>query len=487
MITALVQSSTATTVITVGLVSAGVVSFSSSLGIIFGANIGTTVTAQLVAFKVTAFAPLFIIAGFLISIFGRSYKYIGKGMFYFGLLFFGLTLISTAIEPIKNEPHILELFSALSNALIAVIAGFIFTVIVQSSSVTTGMVVVLAGSGLVTLEHGIPILLGANIGTTVTTIISSIRFGLHAKRAAVAHVLFNLIGAILLLSLIGPFSNLIEYIGGSTAQQIANAHTVFNVGAALLFLILLKPFKILVEKIVRGTEEEILLTTKYLPEKLPDNNEEVFSLIEKELAYSLEITRRLFDKAVNYLKHPNGQELNTIDKLEVLNDLIDERIEAALLETSRRKLTSSQAEQIVLLVRISNLIEQLGDVSHDLSELPRTMTKGELSLSRESYKGIDLIYSRFKKAYLDLSKGFPNNSSTKVGIILKSESIYPLISKGYKNHVELLKEKKAYAGSIYVESLSVFEGSVTKLKELGNLANTYTLLRKKDKKQTGHN
>ena len=286
-VTGVIQSSTAATVITVSLVSAGVISFTQSLGVIFGANVGTTITAQLVAFNVTAYAPYFIISGFLISLLGRSYRYIGRGIFYFGLVFFGLNLVAEAIIPIKTHPQVIEIFANLSNIYTAVFMGFLITAVVRSSSVTTGLVVILSASGVLSLDQGIPILLGSNIGTTVTALLASLGLSLHAKRAAVAHTLFNIVGALILLPLIPPFINLIQSIGGSTAQQIANAHTIFNVGLAILFLAILTPVQRLVTWLVKGDEKEVLIGTQYLNNHLPKSNRRAFSLIEKELSYLL--------------------------------------------------------------------------------------------------------------------------------------------------------------------------------------------------------
>src|SRR3989338_182742 len=234
IISALMQSSTATTVITVSLVSTGIISFYQSLGIIFGANIGTTITVQFISLKITSLAHFFMIGGFILSIVGRSYRYLGKALFYFGLLFFGLNIISDAVLPIKDDPFILDLFSKLSNVFIALLAGFLVTATVQSSAITTGIVVVLAINGIISLSQALPILLGSNIGTTVTAFISSMRLNVFARRAALAHSIFNVMGVLLLLPFITPFSKFIMYIGGSEAQQIANAHTIFKIAAAFV-------------------------------------------------------------------------------------------------------------------------------------------------------------------------------------------------------------------------------------------------------------
>ncbi|RME55405.1 Na/Pi cotransporter family protein [Candidatus Woesearchaeota archaeon] len=469
--TALVQSSTATTVITASLVSAGLISFAQSLGIIFGANIGTTITAQLIALKLTSFAPYFIVIGFFISIFGKNYKYVGKVLFYFGLVFFGLTLVSDAIAPLKNDPAIINMFANTSNMFFALIAGFIFTVIVQSSSVTSGIVIILATNGLLSLEQSIPLLLGANIGTTATTLIASSKLNLFAKRSAMAHAFFNIGGALLLLPLIKPFVKLITYLGGSTAQQVANAHTIFNVGVALLFLILLTPFKKLIEYIVKGDEEEILLEPKYLKNSLPKSTKKSFELIEKELAYSLDTTSRMYDKAIANLKMPTAKLTNQIEKFEALSDLLDEKIEVSLLELSRRELDENEAKRIVMLVRLSNAIEQLSDFAEDLSNLPKSEN---FQASEEAMLGIDLVYVKLRDYFDLINDNFLNLRKKKIDINIES-----IITKSYARHVKIIKNKTTYAPSLFVESLSLMEGAVNKLKEIAHLSVSYEELKRK--------
>ncbi|MDP3882223.1 MAG: Na/Pi symporter [Nanoarchaeota archaeon] len=256
--TALAQSSTAITVILVSLVNSGVIKFTQSLGIIIGSNVGTTLTGQLIAFKLTAFAPIFIIAGFIVSLIGGKYKVIGKPLFYFGLVFFSLELISDIVSPLSNDPNIIKIISYSSNVFIAVLAGAVLTLILQSSAVTTGLVIVFTASGLISLDQGIPLLLGANIGTTATALIAATMMNKEAKKTALAHFLFNLLGVLIILPFLGPFTDLVSQFGQTEANKLANAHTIFNVAIAIIFLLALTPFRKLVE---------------YLGDKLYKNNQ----------------------------------------------------------------------------------------------------------------------------------------------------------------------------------------------------------------------
>lgn len=244
-----IHSSTATTVITVSLIDAGLLSFYNSLGIIVGANIGTTITTQLVALKLTAFAPAFILIGFIIRFIPWKYKFLGKPIFYFGMVFFSLLLVATYVEPISTDPSVVVLFSKISNLYYGILAGFIFTAIVQSSGITTSLAVILVGTNLLTFNQSLGIIFGANIGTTITAIVASIRLNREARRAAIAHTLFNVLAVLMILPFAFAFGNFIQGLGGSLERQVANAHLIFNLGAAVIFLAFVKPFNWFIMKI----------------------------------------------------------------------------------------------------------------------------------------------------------------------------------------------------------------------------------------------
>ncbi|HNU36246.1 MAG TPA: Na/Pi symporter, partial [Methanomassiliicoccales archaeon] len=301
LLTATVQSSAATTVIAVSLVNTGTISFASSMGVIVGANIGTTITAQLVAFKLTAFGPLFILVGFVWGLIGGRYKFIGKPLFYFGLVFFGLELVSGSLDPIREDPQIISLISNLDNFFIALLVGVLFTTAVQSSSVTSGLMVVLASSGLLTLEQTIPVLLGTNIGSTTTTLFASAKMDLWARRAATAHLLFNVAGVLIFIPLAGSLAAVVVDLTPDVGRQVANAHLIFNVVTAVIFLVLIRQFQKVVVRAVPGEEKEVLFRPKFLSKELPDDNIKAFRLIEQELGHSLEVTKELLDTSFSSL------------------------------------------------------------------------------------------------------------------------------------------------------------------------------------------
>ncbi|MEZ4228939.1 MAG: Na/Pi cotransporter family protein [Polyangiaceae bacterium] len=465
VLTTVVQSSSATTIIAVGLVNAGAISFSGSLGIIIGANVGSTFTAQLVALKLTSFAPFFIVLGFAISLVGRRYRFLGRPIFYFGLVFLALSLVSDAIAPIAKDPRVPELLARYGNLWIALLAGFLFTVIVQSSSVTTGVVVLLAGSGIIELDQAIPLLLGANLGTTSTSILAASQMSLHARRAAIAHLLFNVGGVVLFLPFVTPFASLVRGWGGDAARQVANAHLAFNCVTALIFLVLVRPFGRLVERLVRGHEEEILFVTEHLTPRLPESSEEAFLQVEAELAHLLQVTRRLFRTAFELIATPTAAATRTVDKLESLNDFLDQQIEQALLTLSKRDLDASANERMMLLIRTSNQLEQLGDTTSAIQRASDNL--GEESLPMELRADLAELGARLDHSFEILERDFPQVTPDSIEELKQNQrELRDLINEKYRDHIQHAASDPQYVGAPVVDLLSLCESASNQLREI---------------------
>ena len=249
LVTAVIQSSSATSVIAVGLVNGGVLSFQNSVGVIFGANVGTTITAQLVAFKLTAFAPVIIILGFALSFVRSRISIFGKSIFYFGFVFFSLNLISSTLGPLKDEPVLRDYLVQPQNVMLAVLAGCLFTAVVQSSSVTTGLAIIFTQQGLLSLDNALPLVIGANIGTTVTALIAMVNMDFNAKKTALSHLLFNVGGVVIALPFLVVFGDMLNDFDIDPAVMLANAHLAFNLVTTLIFLAFIKPFTRMVDRI----------------------------------------------------------------------------------------------------------------------------------------------------------------------------------------------------------------------------------------------
>ena len=242
MVTAVIQSSSATSIISISLVNAGVLSFKNSVGIIFGSNIGTTITAQLVAFKLTDFAPFLIIIGFFLSMIRSRFSIFGKAIFYFGFVFFSLNLIASSLEPLQQNDTLMKILSQPQNPFYAILFGCMFTAIVQSSSVTTGLAIVFTQQGLLGLENAVPIIMGANIGTTATAFIAVFNMDIAAKKAALSHFLFNIGGVIIFTPALLIFGHHLSKIEMEPAIALANIHLVLNLATSLIFTLAINPF-----------------------------------------------------------------------------------------------------------------------------------------------------------------------------------------------------------------------------------------------------
>ncbi len=241
IVTAVIQSSTTVSTLTVSLVDSGVISFRNSLLILLGTNVGTTSTGWIVTFQSVLLGPIFIVLGTLISIVPARISTIGKSIFYFGLIFFSLSLISDALGPVRNDPRVVEWLLAARNPFVGVLVGIIITVIIQSSSVVVGLVIILVTQGLMSLDAAIPIIVGANVGTTSTALIVSLRMTASAKLTALTNFLFNFCGMLLIFPFMGALGVLVQELAAGPGVQVALALTLSNLVTSVFFLLLLNP------------------------------------------------------------------------------------------------------------------------------------------------------------------------------------------------------------------------------------------------------
>jgi Na/Pi-cotransporter len=237
-----VQSSSATTALTVALVDAGTISFRSSLGVLLGANIGTTSTAWLISLKLTSLGPFFIVFGAVLGALPTRFRMLGKGAFYFGFIFFSLEVVSFTLKPLAQNPVFAEVLSQSSTPLMGVLAGMLITAIVQSSSITTGLCILLVQQNIMAASAAIPIVIGANIGTTATALIASIKMQKTARRVAMANLCFNTFGVLLFLPFLGQFAAWVVGFAGDPGMAVAWAQLIFNIVMTVAVLVLLRIF-----------------------------------------------------------------------------------------------------------------------------------------------------------------------------------------------------------------------------------------------------
>jgi len=375
-VTMVIQSSSATTVMLVSFVNSGLLAFSQALGVILGSNIGRTVTAQIVAFKVTDYALLLIAAGALMSLFSKkdTVKNLGYIILGFGLLFYGMKVMSDTMKPLRSDPAFNSILTSFENPFLGILAGAIFTALVQSSSATTGIVITLASGGSITLEAGIPLIFGANLGTCITALLAGLNASRDAKRVAVAHITFNLIGVLLFCFWIPTFADWVSQTSQNIPRQIANAHTFFNIIASIVFL----PFTGYIAKAIihyfpdkeldRNIEKPAVL---HLDESLLDQPTAAINNAQAEIKGVV----GLMERVVGTLVRPfiNGQDLNDIENEEVdlisatnqrveKIDFLNDKITEYLVATSKSDLSTKQSKELFTLTSIVNYLSSMNDL-----------------------------------------------------------------------------------------------------------------------------
>ncbi len=374
--TMLFQSSSATTVLTIGMVSAGLISFYSSLGIILGADIGTTLTVQLVVWKMTALSPVVVILGGLIWAIGRnSWTLIGEALFYFGLMFFGLSLATTATAPLQDTPFFVHLFQETKNPLLGVLVGAVFTGIIQSSAIPISMLVILAQQGAMGIENALPIVMGANVGTTATALLAGSVASISGKRSAASHFLFKFLCVLICLAVFPFFVDILKRMSTSAAQQIALGHLLFNVLLAVSFIFILKPFSRLIEKLIPGTEETLPLWPLYLNETCLNNPPEALRCVKKELEREAFLANRMMTESLALFEHYERARQENILYMELVVDHLRKDVVRYLWKLSRNSLTAQPSRTLFNYTAMVDDIERIADHAVNIIELARTRNK----------------------------------------------------------------------------------------------------------------
>ena len=379
-VTAVINSSTVTTVLVVGFISAGLMTLSQSVGVIMGANIGSTVTAQLIAFRITEAALLMIGIGFLMQFAStqeamRQYGGILMGL---GLVFFGMSIMSDAMGPLRTYEPFLEFVRRLENPAIGILVAAVFTGVIQSSAATMGIAIVMASQGLINLPTGIALALGANIGTCGTALLAAIGKPRDALRAALIHVIFNVCGVLIWVGFIGQLSGFTQLISpthpelsgtarlaAEVPRQIANAHTLFNVANTLLFIGLTTQFARLVQWLVPDKPpgaEALVVRAKYLDEELISTPSLALDRVRLEVLHMGECVDKMMSRIMPAILSGNRRTLREIELMDNDVDTLHAQIITYLGKISRLSLTEKQTATLMRLMAAVNDLENIGDV-----------------------------------------------------------------------------------------------------------------------------
>ena len=401
-ITAVIQSSSATTVMVVGFVNSGMMTLRQAVWIIMGANIGTTITGQLIALDVSAIAPLLAFLGVALVVFVKKQKVHHYGLILAGLgiLFVGMDMMSTSMMPLRDSEAFVALMTKFSNPVLGILAGAIFTAVIQSSSASVGILQALATSGLIGLGNAVYVLFGQNIGTCITAILAAIGTNRNAKRTTIIHLMFNIIGTTIFttICILTPLTNVIEGLTpGNPAAQIANMHTLFNVVTTLLLL----PFGTYLAK----------LATKILPEK-KDENADVMHMefirpmetkrdtqiglsaiavtsIRKEVHRMMTMARENVDKSFQAVKEGSTALLEDVREREEYIDFLNKEISKYISKTLVNESNPRDSKYISALFKVCGNVERIGDHAMNICEYTKLIERQKISFSSEVKREID--------------------------------------------------------------------------------------------------
>lgn len=388
VVTSIIQSSSAVTVLVVGFVNAGLMTLKQALGVIYGANIGTTMTGQIMRLKITDYALPIIAIGVVINLAAKSdrLKNLGNAITGFGILFLGLTTLGSGADYVKNNPWLQELIiNYTKNPLAAVAIGAFATAIIQSSSASTGLVIALAQVGLLDFHSAAGIVLGNNIGTCITAWLASLHTDRAARRTAYAHVLFNITGVTLILPFFDQAVKFIQTTAPDVVGQIANIHTLFNISTTLLFIPLTGWFVKLLYHLVPELEGQITYGPRYLNKLLLETPEAAFAALYKELQHCHEVAtlmvKQIFQSVFENDRAPLPDVLKEED---ILNNLQSELISYVVL-LSKQRLDIDQSQQIPAILHIVGDAERIGDHAKDMVELAHNKTEEKIIFSEEAH------------------------------------------------------------------------------------------------------
>ncbi|MGI9666415.1 MAG: Na/Pi cotransporter family protein [Acidimicrobiia bacterium] len=401
-ITAVVQSSSVTTVLVVGFISAGLMTFIESVPIIIGSNVGTTITAQVIAFNVTTWALGFVAVGFLIAATARKQRSRAQGtaLIGLGLIFLGMTVMGEAMSPLRTYVPFIELMATLDSLLVGIVVGAVFTAAVQSSSATTAVVIVLASQGLISLEAGIALILGANIGTSVTAMLAAIGKPLDAQRAAVAHLLFNVIGVLIWIPLIGLVADWVMSIGGGIEREIANAHTIFNVANALIFLPFVNQFAALVTKLLPDRPDQGLVSPRYIDDELLRAPSLALAKARMEMMRMASRVQTMLTEIMPAVIDGNPDELHGIEAMDDEVDALHGLILEFLGRVSQERLSEPSSAELVDLIEATNALEAVGDIIEtNLIALGKQRIANQVTVSAETRELIEDYHKEVLDAF----------------------------------------------------------------------------------------
>lgn len=481
LVTGLIQSSSATTVLTVGLVNAELLTLRQAIGIIMGANIGTTVTAYLIGFNLKDYAYLMIGIGVLFYMLAKNKKLqlMGQALFGFGLIFSGLTIMGHGMKELKDLPFFIKLMTDIgNNPFLGVLVGTVFTAIVQSSSATIGVLQELAYQGAVTYRQAVPILFGDNIGTTVTAILAAIGAGVAARRTALTHFLFNVVGTIIFLPLfmLGIFEKIVIWVTNSfftllpgfagtwytigIKLQIAQTHAVFNISNTLIHLPLVGILACIVTRAIpedKADAELIEFKPKYIDKRFLNNPAVALAQANRETLRMGGLAVEAFDNAIDYFNSRDAKLYQKGVSLEEVIDNLEREITDYVVLASEKKLSTEDSNRAYIILQSLNDIERIADHSENIMEQADYATKYNVNFSGEAQKELANIIDMTKETLRLAFRALEKEDKDIARKVMQNERMVEKLQAEYrKNHIRRLNERicNGNNGAVFLDLLS---------------------------------
>lgn len=483
LVTALIQSSSATTVLTVGLVNAGLLNLRQSIGVIMGANIGTTITTYLIGFNLQDYALPILGLGAILFLFSSKKKVqlIGQAILGFGILFFGLTIMGDGMKPLKDLSYFANLMSSIeSNYIWGVLIGLCFTLIVQSSSATIGVLQELANQGAITYTQAVPILFGDNIGTTVTALLASIGASVAARRTALTHFVFNVVGTIIFLPLfyLGIFKQMVvlftNYIfvllpgfAGSWETlniklQIAQTHAVFNISNTIIQLPFIAILAYIVTKLIPDKEgiEEIPVKIKYIDKRFLNNPSVALSQATRETIRMGQLSLEAFKNSISYINNRSKSLYNKAMQLEETIDTLEREITDYLVMASQKSFSEKESNDAYLIMRSLNDWERIGDHCENMVHQIDYAVNHDVRFSGQAQKELKTMVDLTEKTLQLAIASLEQKNTTLAKQVVENEQIIDTMQSEYrKSHIRRLNERicNGFNGAVFLELLGNLE------------------------------
>lgn len=467
-VTALIQSSSATTVMVVGFVNAGLMTLLQATGVIMGANIGTTITAQLIAFKLSDIAPFILFVGVIMTVFvkKRLISKIGEIVLGFGILFVGLDLMSKSMEPMRSHAGFQALLTNFSNPFVGILVGALFTAVVQSSSASVGILQALAITGLIGLDGAVFVILGQNIGTCITAIIASIGTSTNSKRAAGIHLMFNILGTAIYLPLIILFPSIVEWVEslspGDASRQIANFHTLFNITVTIILFPFARYLVKLITRIIREKHSSDLVEKRliYLDDRIAQTPVIALTQTLKELNRMGKIVFDNFKLSVEAFFERDEQKVQKIFEVEKTIDYLTNGITHYLIEFKGLELSENDLRIMGSLHHVVIDLERIGDIAENIAQYTITLIDKRAAFTEEGHDELRIMSERALEALSTSLDVFKARDTMRIGEVAALEQEIDDMKKTYTaNHIARLQEKNCdpQAGVIFTNMVAALE------------------------------